>query len=447
MNLPGRYVALQDVRGVAEQAFSNKWSASIGGGYTWTHGLPEIERLSAEPQHAGRRGSRRLGLQGQRDLRRARGASGCRRCCATSRASTSRARSRVPGTAGTPRHHFPATTIYIEPADANREDNIWVFDMRAERPSNFTGRVRDAAVPRPLQHHEQPRVGDDQPRDGRGIPAAGGHPRAVHGAPRRPAALVSSRGWGRGGTTPDPLPSPPAPTVGLLWGSLLAGALRRASASRLFFVQSARGPAASRRRSASTKAGTRVPRAKERRICFRGMERAAVTYASYLRVDELLDLQRPRSDGPEHDELLFIVIHQVYELWFKEILHEIDRVRGPARDRRPASRPAHAEAHPHHPQGAGRAARHPRDDDAARVPVVPRAARSGERIPVGSVPAARVRARPAKSGRAIERFPPGSRARAGARPAAARADALGRVPALSRARGLSGARTPRWRAT
>ena len=37
-------------------------------------------------------------------------------------------------------------------------------------------------------------------------------------------------------------------------------------------------------------------------------------------------LQQPRSDGPEHDELLFIVIHQVYELWFKEILHELDRV-------------------------------------------------------------------------------------------------------------------------
>jgi tryptophan 2,3-dioxygenase len=53
----------------------------------------------------------------------------------------------------------------------------------------------------------------------------------------------------------------------------------------------------------------------------------ALTYASYLRVDQLLDLQHPRSDGPEHDELLFIVIHQVYELWFKEILHEIDRVK------------------------------------------------------------------------------------------------------------------------
>ena len=53
----------------------------------------------------------------------------------------------------------------------------------------------------------------------------------------------------------------------------------------------------------------------------------AVTYNSYLRVDELLALQQPRSEGPEHDELLFIVIHQVYELWFKEILHELDHVR------------------------------------------------------------------------------------------------------------------------
>ena len=53
----------------------------------------------------------------------------------------------------------------------------------------------------------------------------------------------------------------------------------------------------------------------------------AVTYGSYLHVDDLLALQRPRSEGPEHDELLFIVIHQVYELWFKETLHEIDYAR------------------------------------------------------------------------------------------------------------------------
>src|SRR5436309_7631877 len=56
----------------------------------------------------------------------------------------------------------------------------------------------------------------------------------------------------------------------------------------------------------------------------------AVTYASYLKIDELLSLQQPRSTGPtgpEHDEMLFIVVHQVYELWFKELLHEFDRVR------------------------------------------------------------------------------------------------------------------------
>lgn len=48
-----------------------------------------------------------------------------------------------------------------------------------------------------------------------------------------------------------------------------------------------------------------------------------VTYGSYLALDEVLGAQRPRSD--EHDELLFIVIHQVYELWFKQLLHELGR--------------------------------------------------------------------------------------------------------------------------
>jgi len=48
------------------------------------------------------------------------------------------------------------------------------------------------------------------------------------------------------------------------------------------------------------------------------------SYSDYLKIDELLALQQPLSDGPEHDEMLFIVIHQVYELWFKEVLHELD---------------------------------------------------------------------------------------------------------------------------
>ncbi|HQR18785.1 MAG TPA: tryptophan 2,3-dioxygenase family protein [Gemmatimonadales bacterium] len=54
--------------------------------------------------------------------------------------------------------------------------------------------------------------------------------------------------------------------------------------------------------------------------------RVPLTYATYLKVDELLALQQPLSDGPEHDEMLFIVIHQVYELWFKQMLHEVDRL-------------------------------------------------------------------------------------------------------------------------
>ncbi len=52
-----------------------------------------------------------------------------------------------------------------------------------------------------------------------------------------------------------------------------------------------------------------------------------LTYASYLKIDELLGLQEPRSSPPEHDEMLFIVIHQVYELWFKLLLHEVDAVK------------------------------------------------------------------------------------------------------------------------
>ncbi|MEA2601571.1 MAG: tryptophan 2,3-dioxygenase [Acidobacteriota bacterium] len=51
------------------------------------------------------------------------------------------------------------------------------------------------------------------------------------------------------------------------------------------------------------------------------------TYTSYLRLDELLNLQTPASEGEEHDEMLFIVIHQVYELWFRQVLHETDLLR------------------------------------------------------------------------------------------------------------------------
>lgn len=51
-----------------------------------------------------------------------------------------------------------------------------------------------------------------------------------------------------------------------------------------------------------------------------------LTYSSYLKVPELLELQQPQSSPQHHDELLFIIVHQTYELWFKELLHDLDAV-------------------------------------------------------------------------------------------------------------------------
>jgi tryptophan 2,3-dioxygenase len=56
------------------------------------------------------------------------------------------------------------------------------------------------------------------------------------------------------------------------------------------------------------------------------MQQRQLSYGSYLQVDELLSLQRPLSSPVHHDEMLFIIIHQVYELWFKQLLHELSAV-------------------------------------------------------------------------------------------------------------------------
>src|SRR3954464_2827246 len=50
---------------------------------------------------------------------------------------------------------------------------------------------------------------------------------------------------------------------------------------------------------------------------------ALLSYNKYLKVRELLDLQETLSEPTSHDELLFIIIHQTYEVWFKQILHEL----------------------------------------------------------------------------------------------------------------------------
>ena len=58
-----------------------------------------------------------------------------------------------------------------------------------------------------------------------------------------------------------------------------------------------------------------------------GEQGGLLTYGSYLQLERLLSSQRLESDPPAHDELLFITIHQAYELWFKQLLHEAGSVR------------------------------------------------------------------------------------------------------------------------
>src|SRR5947209_2647182 len=55
-------------------------------------------------------------------------------------------------------------------------------------------------------------------------------------------------------------------------------------------------------------------------------EREPLTYGTYLRVPELLRLQTPLSEPPVHGETLFIIVQQVQELWFKQILHELEPI-------------------------------------------------------------------------------------------------------------------------
>jgi tryptophan 2,3-dioxygenase len=58
-----------------------------------------------------------------------------------------------------------------------------------------------------------------------------------------------------------------------------------------------------------------------------GEQGGRLTYGDYLRLTDLLQAQSPESDPPAHDELLFITIHQVYELWFKLLLLELTDAR------------------------------------------------------------------------------------------------------------------------
>ena len=87
------------------------------------------------------------------------------------------------------------------------------------------------------------------------------------------------------------------------------------------------GRASPARGTASAGAASGAPLTLQRKPPRFGEEDRALSYGSYLKVPELLELQELESDPPAHDELLFITIHQVFELWFKEIIFELESVR------------------------------------------------------------------------------------------------------------------------
>ncbi len=133
-----------------------------------------------------------------------------------------------------------------------------------------------------------------------------------------------------------------------------------------------------------------------------------VYYHDYLQLDRLLGAQRPLSTEQgrhAHDELLFIVVHQAYELWFKQILHELEAVRdgvrpgdGARAEHGPGGGPPGAG--PRRAAGTHRPPGRAGDDDPARLPRVPRPARPRLGVPEPPVPPDRepARARPAAAG-------------------------------------------------
>ena len=118
-----------------------------------------------------------------------------------------------------------------------------------------------------------------------------------------------------------------------------------------------------------------------------------LTYGEYLKLPELLSLQQLLSDPPVHDELLFIVVHQAYELWFTQLLFELESVRERLFAGDTGAGPSLPHPRARDRAGPDRAHRGPRDDVAPGLPRLPRPPRPRIRVPVGPVPRARVHQR------------------------------------------------------
>jgi hypothetical protein len=182
-------LALQDVRSGVHQALRQ---SLVGVDRRRAHLADRLpERSAAQPEQSGRRGLHAVELQGHGQLRR-----GVRHPHLAGAAPPVGRELRAHADdhrAGRPGRHLRRRRRQrrLRRADERqpRGQHLGVRHARGE-DGELHRSPPHPVVPRPVQHHQQPRVGDDQPRDGPGLPEAVGDPGAVHRAPRIPATLV-----------------------------------------------------------------------------------------------------------------------------------------------------------------------------------------------------------------------------------------------------------------
>ena len=185
MNLP-QYSRYKTFETSINKRYGNRWSASLGGALYVDERFPE--RLSAEPESTGRRGSHRVELQGQRLLRRGvRHSHLAGAAPSVGRELRAHRDADVPGRRDRHRHGHLSRTVEFQP----RRQHHGVRRARREDGERHRSRALPA-VPRHLQHHQQPRVGNDQPGHGHGLSEAIGDPGAHYRQARVPVPLVGS---------------------------------------------------------------------------------------------------------------------------------------------------------------------------------------------------------------------------------------------------------------
>ena len=181
-----QYSRYKTVEASVNKRYGNKWSASMGGGYTWTHDFPnDYPQNPMQPGVDDRTGwgfkasgsyDAPWGLRLTPILRHQSGVNYARTITISVPAGSA----------------FSASgTHYVEPSNSNREDNILVVDVRAEKTLNISQPGSDSRVFGCVQLVQQPRLGDDRARDRSPVPEARADPCSAHGPARLPVYLLA----------------------------------------------------------------------------------------------------------------------------------------------------------------------------------------------------------------------------------------------------------------